>query len=190
MMAPMAAPLGAIVLAGRKDPMSVLDLAAGHGLFGIEVAKQNPQARIVAIDWAAVLEVASANARKANVHHRYQARAGSAFDVDYGGPHDIVLLTNFLHHFDPPTCIVLLKKAHAALKPGGCVAALEFVPNEDRVSPSMAASFSLTMLATTTAGDAYTLRELETMYSAAGFTDVTGHPVPTGPHTVVVGRAV
>lgn len=190
MMAPMASPLGSIVLAGRRDPMSVLDLAAGHGLFGIEVAKQNPHARVIAIDWASVLEVARQNARKAGVHERFETRPGSAFEVDYGGPHDVVLLTNFLHHFDIPTCIGLLKKVRAALRPGGCVAALEFVPNEDRVSPPMAASFSLTMLATTVAGDAYTLRELEGMYRAAGFADTTGHPVPTGPHMVVTGRAV
>lgn len=190
MMAPMAGPLGSIVLQGTKDPVSVLDVAAGHGLFGIEVAKQNPGARILAVDWAPVLEVARANARKAGVLDRYEARPGSAFEVDYGGPHDIVLLTNFLHHFDPPTCVGLLKKARAALKRGGRVAALEFVPNEDRVSPPRAASFSLTMLATTRAGDAYTLEQLESMYQAAGFADVSGHPLPTGPHTVVVGRAV
>jgi len=190
MMAPMAGPLGSIVLEGKQGSVSVLDIAAGHGLFGIEVAKQNPEARVVAVDWAAVLEVASANARKAGVFDRYETRAGSAFEVAYGGPHDIVLLTNFLHHFDPPTCVGLLKKVHASLKRGGRVAALELVPNEDRVSPPMAASFSLTMLATTPAGDAYTLHELATMYRAAGFDDVAGHPVPTGPHTVVVGHAV
>jgi ubiquinone/menaquinone biosynthesis C-methylase UbiE len=189
MMAPMAAPLGAIVLDGQRGPVSVLDIAAGHGLFGIEVAKQNPEARVLAVDWAPVLEVARANARKAGVDRRWEGRAGSAFEVAFGGPHDIVLLTNFLHHFDPKTCIGLLKKVRAALKPGGCVAALEFVPNEDRVSPPMAAAFSLTMLASTAAGDAYTLNELETMYREAGFTDIAGHPVPTGPHTVVVGRA-
>ena len=42
MMAPMAGPLGAVVLEGSTGPMHVLDIAAGHGLFGIEVAKQNP----------------------------------------------------------------------------------------------------------------------------------------------------
>ncbi len=189
MMAPMAAPLGAIVLEGRKGPVSVLDIAAGHGLFGIEIAKQNPEARVVAVDWAAVLEVASANARRAGVQERYEARPGSAFEVEFGGPYDVALLTNFLHHFDPPTCVRLLKKVHAALKPGGRVAALEFVPDEDRVSPPMSASFSLTMLATTVAGDAYTLTELAAMYLEAGFGDVAGHSVPTGPHTVVVGRA-
>jgi SAM-dependent methyltransferase len=189
MMAPMAGPLASIVLEGRPGSVSVLDIAAGHGVFGIEIAKRSLEARIVAVDWASVLEVAKANARAAGVQDRFQTRAGSAFDVDYGGPYDIALLTNFLHHFDPPTCVGLLKKVRASLKPGGSVAALEFVPNADRVSPPMAASFSMTMLATTPAGDAYTLRELEAMYREAGFADVVGHPLQTGPETVVVGRA-
>lgn len=189
MMAPMAAPLGSIALEGLTGPVSVLDIAAGHGLFGIEIAKQNPAARITAIDWPAVLEVARANAQKAGVGARYDTKPGSAFEVDFGGPYDIVLLTNFLHHFDPPTCTSLLEKVRRATKPGGRVAALEFVPNDDRVSPPMSAGFSLTMLATTPSGDAYTLKEYESMYRAAGFVDVKGHPVPTGPHTVVIGRA-
>ena len=119
---------------------------------------------------------------------RYRALPGSAFDVEYGGPYDIALLTNFLHHFDHPTCVGILKKIHAALKPGGRLAALEFVPNEDRVSPPMSAGFSLTMLLTTPSGDAYPLSALKAMYHEAGFVDVSGQPVPNGPHTVVLGK--
>ena len=189
MMAPMTAPLGSIVLDGLAGPVRVLDIAAGHGLFGIEVAKQNPHARIVAVDWAPVLEVAKGNARKAGVADRYETLPGNAFEVDYGGPYDIVLLTNFLHHFDKATCVRLLQKVRAALEPGGRVATLEFVPNEDRVSPPVAAAFSLVMLASTHSGDAYTFRELEAMYREAGLERITAHPVPTGPHTVVMGFA-
>jgi 2-polyprenyl-3-methyl-5-hydroxy-6-metoxy-1,4-benzoquinol methylase len=93
--------------------------------------------------------------------------AGSAFEVDFGGPYDAVLLTNFLHHFDQPACVDLLKKVHGALRPGGRAATLEFVPNEDRVSPPMPAAFSMTMLTSTAAGDAYTLSELTAMYHQA-----------------------
>jgi hypothetical protein len=189
MMAPLAGPLGGIVLHGRTGPMRVLDIAAGHGLFGIEIAKQNPQARIVAVDWERVLDVAYANACKAGVGERYERLPGSAFDVDYGGSYDAVLLTNFLHHFDVATCVGLLRKVRAALKPGGISATLEFVPNEDRISPPMAAGFSLTMLISTTAGDAYTFRELEAMHREAGFAEVRAHPVPQSPHTVVTGVA-
>ena len=189
MMAPMAAPLGAIALQGLSGPVKVLDIAAGHGLFGIAAAKHNPQAEIYALDWAAVLAVAESNAQKAGVADRFHKLPGSAFEVDYGGPYDAALLTNFLHHFDPPTCTGLLKKVRAALKTGGRAATLEFVPNEDRISPPSVAAFALTMLASTAAGDAYTFRELESMYREAGFVNITAHPLAPSPHTVVVGVA-
>jgi SAM-dependent methyltransferase len=134
MMAPMAGPLGAVVLQGHAGPMRVLDIAAGHGLFGIEIAKQNPEARVTGLDWAPVLRVALDNARKAGVHERYDMLPGSAFEVEFGGPYDVVLLTNFLHHFDQPACVGLLQKVHRALRSGGRVATLEFVPNEDCVA--------------------------------------------------------
>jgi len=181
--------VGVVVLEGSTAPMHVLDIAAGHGLFGIEVAKQNPQARVTGLDWAPVLRVALENARKAGVHDRYNMLPGSAFEVDYGGPYDAVLLTNFLHHFDRATCVGLLKKVREVLRPGGCAATLEFVPNEDRVSPPMPAAFSMTMLTATVAGDAYTLSELTGMYHEAGFGGVTAHPIPMSPHTVVKGLA-
>jgi hypothetical protein len=133
--------------------------------------------------------VALDNARKAGIQERYDTLPGSAFGVDFGGPYGAVLLTNFLHHFDAVTCVGLLKRVRSALRPGGRVAALEFVPNEDRISPPMPAAFSLTMLTTTIAGDAYTLRELTAMYHDSGFRRVTSHPIPMSPHTIVMGRS-
>lgn len=147
----------------------VLDIAAGHGLFGITLARHNPQAEIVALDWASVLEVAKENARKAGVEGRYSTIAGSAFELEFGSGFDLVLLTNILHHFDIPTCETLLKKVHAALAPGGRAVTLEFVPNDDRVSPPEAAFFSLIMLGSTPHGDAYTFAEFDRMFRNAGF---------------------
>ena len=189
MMAPLAGPLGKVALDGHSGPMKVLDIAAGHGLFGIEIAKQNPQAHVTGLDWALVLRVALENAEKAGVSDRYEMLPGSAFEVSFGGPYDAVLLTNFLHHFDVPTNIGLLKKVRAALKPGGRAATLEFVPNPDRVSTPMPAAFAMTMLTSTESGDAYTYAELASMYTEAGFGDISEHPIPMSPHTIVMGRA-
>ena len=189
MMALMVGPLGKVVLEGHTGPMRVLDIACGHGLFGIEIAKQNPQARVTGLDWAPVLRVALDNARKAGVKDRYDMLPGSAFEVDFGGPYDAVLLTNFLHHFDKSSNVGLLEKVHAVLKPGGRAATLEFVPDESRISPPIPASFAMEMLTNTPAGDAYTLSELTVMYEKAGFTNITAHPVPMSPHTVVIGNA-
>ena len=150
-------------------PMKVLDIAAGHGLYGIAVAQFNPDAEIVAVDWKNVLAVALENAARAGVTDRYHTVPGSAFDVDFGSGFDLALLPNFLHHFDPAANIQLLKKIRAAMKPGGQVATLEFVPNPDRITPSMPARFSMIMLASTDHGDAYTFAEIDRMFRDAGF---------------------
>jgi 2-polyprenyl-3-methyl-5-hydroxy-6-metoxy-1,4-benzoquinol methylase len=164
----------------------VLDIAAGHGVFGITIARHNPNAEVTALDWPGVLEVARENARQAGIAARYRLLAGSAFDVDFGTGFDIVLLTNFLHHFDQTTCQTLLRKVHAALVPGGRTVILDFVPNEDRVSPPATAKFSLTMLAMTCAGDAYTFSEYERMLGSAGFRSITLHGLPPTPQQVVL----
>ena len=165
--------------------MRVLDIAAGHGIFGIVIAQRNPNAEIVALDWAPVLEVATENANAMGVGARYRALPGDAFKVDYGTGFDVALVTNFLHHFDRQTNMAFLKKTAGALKSGGRVVVLEFVPNEDRISPPMAARFSLAMLASTAGGEAYTFPELSGMLSHAGFRDVSAHPLD-GPQTVLI----
>ena len=153
--------------AGR--PLRVLDVAAGHGLFGITIAERDPLAHVTALDWPNVLAVAEENARRAGVAERYASRPGSAFDVEWGGPYDVVLLTNFLHHFDVPTCERLAAKAHAALAPGGRALTLDFIPEPDRVTPPATAGFALVMLASTARGDAYTFAEFQSMFARAGF---------------------
>ena len=168
--------------------LKILDIAAGHGLFGIAFATQNPQAEITAVDWKAVLEVARENAEKAGVADRYSTIEGSAFDVEFGSGYDLVLLTNFLHHFDPPTNETLLRKVRAALADGGRAVTLEFVPNDDRVTPPEVAGFSMVMLVGTPSGDAYTFAELEQMFSNAGFSRSTFHALPPTFQQVVISE--
>ena len=172
----------------KDKKLRVLDIAAGHGLFGIAFAKQNPQLEVTAVDWPKVLEVAKENAQAAGVSDRYQTNPGSAFDVDYGTGYDLVLLTNFLHHFDKETCETLLRKVHAALADGGRAVALEFVPNDDRISPPQAAAFSMQMLGGTPTGDAYTFAELQEMFEHAGFTRSEMHELPPTIERVVVSH--
>lgn len=175
------------IVAGEED-LNVLDIAAGHGLFGIMIAQANPKARVTALDWAHVLEVASANAQKMGVADRYTRKPGDAFTEKFGGPYDLVLVTNFYHHFDLPTCETLTRKIHAALKPGGRCATLEFVPNEDRVTPPAAAAFAMTMLGSTVSGDAYTLAEYGEMFTKCGFVSSEAHVLEKSPGTLIVSR--
>lgn len=175
-----------LVGASSGENWKVLDIAASHGLFGIEIAKRNPNAHIVALDWEAVVAVARENAHKAGLASRYSTIAGSAFEQELGIGYDLVLITNFLHHFDAPTNEKFLRRVHDSLNPGGRAITLEFVPNDDRVSPPTPAAFSMMMLGSTAHGDAYTFSELESMFRNAGFARSEQHSIAPSPEKVVV----
>jgi ubiquinone/menaquinone biosynthesis C-methylase UbiE len=192
-MAPLASmaaeAVGDLVEVDPVQPLRVLDVAAGHGMFGIAFGRRHPRSVITALDWSAVLEVARENARAAGVDRRYRTIAGSAFEADLDGPYDLVLVPNFLHHFDPATCERFLARVREALAPGGRAVTVEFVPDEGRVTPPHAAMFGLVMLCSTPAGDAYTFAELDTMLRRAGFGGSELRvPGPGGPQVIISQR--
>jgi ubiquinone/menaquinone biosynthesis C-methylase UbiE len=165
----------------------VLDIAASHGLFGIAVAKQNPGAKIVALDFSSALAVAGENAERFGVSDRHTLLAGNALEIPFGTGFDAALVMNLLHHWDRKTIQVLLKKVHAALSPGGQIVVVEFAPNDDRVSPPIPASFVMNMLVNTPGGNAYTVSENLEMLRDAGFARCQSHPLIPTPQTAIVG---
>ncbi len=146
--------LGVFLDVAQAPPWKVLDLAAGHGLFGITLARMNPGIHVTAVDWPNVLAVAQENADAAGVASRFRKLPGSVFDVDFGGPYDRILVPNLLHHFDVAGCEKLLAKVRGALAADGKVIIVEFVPDDDRSGPPEAVRFGLVMLAATPGGDA------------------------------------
>lgn len=170
-------------------PMKVLDIAAGHGVWGITFLLQNPSAHVTGQDWPTVLEVAQENAQKAGVSDRYHTLPGSAFEVDFGTGWDLILEPNFAHHVNQADNVKLFRKIHAALNPGGRIALIDFIPNDDRVSPPMAAAFALTMLTATPEGDVYTFAEYASMLSEAGFHDAKLVELAPMPQRLIIAVA-
>jgi SAM-dependent methyltransferase len=167
----------------------VLDISASHGVYGIAFAQKYPRAHLVALDWEPVLAITEENARAAGLAGRFSKIAGDAFTVDLGNDYDVVLVPNFLHHFNRAGCVRFLRRVHQALRPGGRVVVVEFVPNEDRVSPPAAAGFGLVMLSSTPEGDVYTFSEYSGMLAEAGFHGFALHPLlPTAASAVVATK--
>jgi 2-polyprenyl-3-methyl-5-hydroxy-6-metoxy-1,4-benzoquinol methylase len=187
-MAPMIYPAAVEIaeIAGGEGPLRVLDIAAGHGLFGVAIAQRNPNARVTALDWPNVLAVATENAQKSGVGDRHRTLPGDAFEVEFGGPYDLVLVTNFFHHFDRGTCEKLMRKIHSALADGGRCVNLDFVQNDDRVSPPTSAAFAMMMLGTTVSGDVYTFAEYESMFRNAGFASTELHALTRSPEAITI----
>ncbi|HON59374.1 MAG TPA: class I SAM-dependent methyltransferase [Smithella sp.] len=166
-------------------PKKILDVGAGHGLFGIEMGKRISDAVIVAVDGNNVLRLARQNADSAGLAARYKTIGGNAFDIDWGDQYDLVLLSNILHHFDQDGCVRLLNKAKDALSDDGAIFVIDIMPNLDRISPPEQAAFAFLMLATTLEGDAYTCDEFEQMAKKTGLVLMDSKKLLPTPQTLL-----
>ena len=189
MMSPAAQGAADLVALDSSRDTRVLDISASHGAYGIAMARKQPRCHLVALDWEAVLAITEENAVAAGIAGRFSKIVGDAFTVDLGSEYDVVLIPNFLHHFNATQCADFLRRIHAALRPGGQVVIVEFVPNEDRVTPPSSAGFSLVMLGTTPEGDAYTFNEYRAMLQEAGFHGAELHPLPPTAQSAITATA-
>lgn len=156
-------------LAQATAPVSVLDLGAGSGVWGIALARQSPLVRIHAVDWPAVLEVTKQVAARHGVSDRLTTVAGDLFTADFGRGHQVAVLGHILHSEGPERCQGLLARTFDALAPGGTLAIQEFVPNDERTGPAHVLIFAVNMLVNTTAGGTYTFAEMSAWLLAAGY---------------------
>jgi hypothetical protein len=183
---PNAARIAELLDAKHGGMLRVLDVAAGHGAYGIAVLRANPAARVVALDYPGVVEVAAQRASAAGFGARHSTLAGDAHVLDLGGPYDLILMANLLHNFGREPGAALLARLRGALAPDGRIATVEFLPAEDRVSPPWPAMFDLVALAVTGDGRTYTLAELTELLEEAGFTRNAAFALPPSPATLVV----
>jgi SAM-dependent methyltransferase len=163
----------------------VLDLAAGHGLFGIMVARKIPS-ESCRPGLAFRAHRRARNAERFGVSERHALLAGNALEDPFGEGYDLALVTNLLHHWDRTTIHYFLRKVREALAPGGRVVIVEFAPNDDRVTPPSSASFVLNMFANTPGGDAYTVSEHLEMLRTTGFSAGEVHALPPSPQTAII----
>ncbi len=150
-------------------PLSVLDIGAGSGVWGIALAQQSGHVSLRAVDWPEVLEVTHYLAARHGVADRLTTVAGDLLKADFGSGHQIATIGHILHSEGPVRSRQLLRKTFDALAPGGTVAISEFVPNDDRTAPAGALLFAVNMLVHTESGDTFTFGEISQWLLEAGF---------------------
>lgn len=165
-------------LPAATSSVSVLDLAAGSGVWGISLAEKSPQVRVTAVDWPAVLPVTRRVAERYKVADRFTYVAGDLLEVNFGTGHKVATLGHILHSEGPARSKELLKKTFTAMAPGGTIAIAEWLVNESRTGPVPGLIFAANMLVNTDEGDTFSLTEIGNWLKGAGFADVRTVDLP------------
>jgi len=177
---PAATALGEhLEISKSTGPLSVLDIGAGSGVWGIALAKQSPNVRIRAVDWPQVLEVTKRIATRHGLADRLTTAAGDFFEADFGSGHKVATVGHILHGEGIERSQRLIKKIFDALAPGGVIAIQEFVPNDERTGPPNALIFAVNMLVNTEVGDTFTFQEMSGWLREAGFKNPRMLEVPS-----------
>jgi hypothetical protein len=152
-------------LQGRRR---LLDLGGGPGSYAIQFCLANPQLAATVYDLPTTRRFAEKTIASFGLSDRITFSEGDFISDDVPGGFDVAWLSHILHGEGPEGCAVTLRRAVAALEPGGLLMVQEFILDDTEHSPLFPALFSLNMLLGTPQGRSYSQRQLEDMMAAAG----------------------
>jgi ubiquinone/menaquinone biosynthesis C-methylase UbiE len=175
----------ALDLNGARQPIGVLDLAAGSGVWGIALAQKSQYVHVTAVDWPEVIPVTRKTVARLGLMKRFEFVAGDLLAADFGRNHAVATLGHILHSEGEERSRTLLRRTFEALDSGGTVAVAEFLVNDERTEPLAGLLFAVNMLVNTENGDTYSFREISAWLSEAGFVNARTLEAP-GPSPLIL----
>jgi SAM-dependent methyltransferase len=173
-------------LAGARR---LLDVGGGPGTYSVVAARMNPELRCTVLDLPAVAAIAAELIAEAGLADRVQTLPGDYRTAEFPAGHDVAHFFGVLHQESPDSILALLRKAHAALRPGGRVHVMDMMTDATRTRPAFSALFALNMALTAEHGWVFSDADLRGWLERAGFVDVTIGPLPPPmPHWLATAR--
>jgi ubiquinone/menaquinone biosynthesis C-methylase UbiE len=147
----------------------LLDVGCGAGAYAAAYLEQYPESRVTLVDRAGVLELAR---RRLAAHDDRVSFEPCDALASLPGNHDVLLVANLLHLYDPKDAQILLANAYSALRPGGRLVIKDMWMNDDRMGPPIALYFALTLAVYTAGGDVHEPRRVCRWAKEQGFSNV------------------
>lgn len=169
----------AAVMARRVDlsgAQHLLDVAGGTGAFTIRLCAQHPELRATIVDFPNVVALARDYVAAAGLSDRVTFVEGNALEVDWPDA-DAVLMSYLLSAVGGDDIPVLLERAATCLSAGGKLLVHDFVLDDDRLGPDLAALWFLQYLAERVDAVSFTAGDLRTHLSRLGFTEIRDEPL-------------
>ncbi|QSR85300.1 methyltransferase [Methylacidimicrobium sp. B4] len=169
--------------------LRVLDLACGSGVWSLAVADADPEARITAVDFPGVLAYTRRYGERHGLAGRYEYLPGNVQEVVLPEAHyDLAILGHILHSEGEGKSRKLLGRVAKALRPGGRIAILEFLPNRERTGPLDPVLFGLRMFLNTEEGGVFSAEEYAEWLAEVGFPKVESFEIGSHSPLLVASR--
>jgi SAM-dependent methyltransferase/predicted transcriptional regulator len=180
--------LGKKLGVGRSlQNQKILDVGAGAAPWSLALALADSGARVTAVDFPDVLEVAQGFIKRFHAVKQYELRAGDFQEVPFErNAYDLVILGHICHGEGEAGSRKLIKKCFDALKPGGRILIAEFLSNDLKTGPEIPLLFAVNMLLLTPQGDVFSAKDFKRWLNLGGFKKVSTLAVQY-PVSVVVG---
>jgi hypothetical protein len=149
---------------------TLLDIGGGSAAHSIGAVTAWPNLRAIVLDLPIICDIAKGFIEQFALGGRVQTCAADFFKDPFPEA-DVHFYGMIFHDWPPEKCRFFASKSFESLPEGGRIILHEMLFNDDRTGPFPVAAFNVDMLVNMT-GQQYSGRELRTMLTEAGFTDV------------------
>jgi SAM-dependent methyltransferase len=136
-----------------RGAVECIDIAGSHGYVSAALCRRHHGLRATVIERAEALEPARQLAIEAGHADLVRFREGDLLVDKFGTDVDVALLSNILHHFPAETNRDVLRRVHAALRPGGTIGVFDIetpsaTSRREAAADALALYFRLTSTST------------------------------------------
>lgn len=168
---------------------TLLDVGGGPGTYSVLISQKYPDINCTVVDLPEVVKVADELILQQGCADRVKTLAGDYRSLDFPPGNDVINFFGMFHQESPESILALLRKAYAALNPGGIVNVMDMMTDSTHAKPKFSALFAVNMALTTENGWVFADSELTGWMQEAGFTDCTVKPLPPPmPHWFATAR--
>ncbi|WP_447979589.1 methyltransferase [Candidatus Nitrospira bockiana] len=152
---------------------TLLDLGGGAATNAIAFCRCYPQLHATVFDLPATLKTAERMVKEAGLESRIALMPGDFNRDPWGGPYDVVLMSDILHYQEGAANQTLVHKAWTHLTEGGRLLIKDRFLDETGTSPAWATAFAVHILVNTERGRCYKVSDALRWMESAGFSGVT-----------------
>jgi SAM-dependent methyltransferase len=185
MMQPAAEQAARVLKAGTaRRNLSIVDIGAGAAVWSLTIAAYDVTARVTAVDWPAILEIAAAQADSRGLADRFTSLPGNYHEIELPeGIYDLAIVGNVTHIETESGNRSLFEKLYKALRPGGELAIIDVMPGQAQGDLARTL-YALGLAMRTENGRVYPRADLEVLLAGTGYEVQKFHPLSVPPYTM------